>query len=465
MEMLIKKIYGKEYSNLILSKNIVEVDVNDSGYHVIYNRLLNTPLILDHEGLGYIHNNMVMKLADGESYKTKEFLEQLISSYIYIPNELCEKKLIERGKKRHLKSFSEGKYINMLDLRISEECNFGCKHCIAGKAMTGAIMSFDTAKSIIDTYISFKERMDSSFDTLNIHFGIAEPLLNYKVIKDVIAYINSRYSYLNTIFSLNTNLSLLTKDMAAYFRNNKVNLHVSIDGLERCNDLIRISKDGKGTFSLINEKMKILEDVDYKIHDIGVTLTDGNFDLFYKEQDEFIGWCKNKEIKEVACEFDLINSMHISTEKKVEFLNSFIDKMAEDNIDFDGTWSIPHRNLVNGTYSETAFAFCRGASGANISVDRNYDIYICSCSSEHICSLSDLDKEVQEGGKFYNFVNEHLMGNKLLCKGCALEGCCVGQCNVTNEYNKPHKFKEQCDFYIAMTNEMLKRDVKHMLNR
>ena len=57
------------------------------------------------------------------------------------------------------------------------------------------------------------------------------------------------------------------------------------------------------------------------------------------------------------------------------------------------------------------------------------------------------------------------MGNKLLCKGCALEGCCVGQCNVTNEYNKPHKFKEQCDFYIAMTNEMLKRDVKHMLNR
>lgn len=445
------------------SNELIFVKDEASGGHIIYNRLLNSPILVDVTGYNYIFANECIDLhLESLSSEERDFFEMLISNFVYLPDGKREPDLIREGIKNHMEALQNGKYTCLLDLRMSSACNFGCKHCIASCAQNNELMTFDDAKRIIDEYYSFLKIHKGDEDvTLDVHIGIAEPLLAFDEIKKTIEYIDTKYSNVKRELSINTNLSLLTEEMAAFFRDHKVHVHVSIDGIGETNDLIRIYKDGSGTYNDIVEKIDLMKKVGYPIFDIGVTLTDNNYQRFKNESDEFIKWCKERGICEIACEFDLINSVSIPTQEKIDFLLDFVDRMGAEGIHFDGTWSIPYMNLVNASYANSGFGFCRGASGINMSVDRNGLVYVCSCSSKPICSIYNIDEELKRGGKFYSFVEKNLIGNHDECKDCQIEGCCLGQCRVTREYHDDfdNKIKEQCEFYKQMTARLLLREI------
>lgn len=439
------------------SENIVFL--KDGEVSVIYNRLLNSPFWIDDEGYEFIRCNETIDINEIQDMDS-EFINGLICNYVYLPDNITEQEIINRGVRSHLESICRGEYTTLLDLRISTLCNFGCKHCIAATAKTGQLMSFNQAKNIIDLYVDFLNHHRHT--AIDVHFGIAEPFLVYEVIKGVVQYVKGTYPEYESTFSVNTNLSLIKEDQIIFLRDNNVHLHVSIDGLEKTNDSIRVYKDGSGTFSDIVNKIDLLEKYGYPIFDIGVTLTNKNYHTFKSEIDEFIVWCKKRGITEIACEFDLINSTDISTEEKVSFIMDLIEKMATVGISFDGTWSIPYRNLLNASYAESAYAFCRGASGINLSVDCNGDVYLCSCSSKKICSINNIESEIKAGGTFYSFVEKNLLPMQFTCNKCPIAGCCVGQCSVTKEYHPlfDEKTQEQCDFYVNITKALLLRDAK-----
>jgi len=350
----------------------------------------------------------------------------------------------------------------MLDLRISEICNFGCQHCIAVEAKKhGSIMRIEQAARIIDTYVNFLNKLSPNNRIIDVHFGIAEPLVAFEQLKQVILYIDDVYGHFQRYYSINTNLSLLTLSMAKFFQQHDVQIHASIDGLKESNDLIRTFKNGSGTFDSIIDSMRLLNSIGYPLHDIGVTITNKNYRKFIEQVDEFVGWCSDVMIKEVACEFDLTH-LSISVDEKIAFLMSLIDKLEGVGIDLDGTWGIPYHNLVNATYANSAFAFCKGASGINLSVDLNGDVFLCSCSSKKICSIFSIPDEISPNGRFYKHVHSKLLGPRNECSGCCIEGCCVGQCSVTREYH-PYMDKmvlEQCEFYRKITMALLERDAK-----
>lgn len=443
------------------SKDIVSLEGPHATTYVIYNRLLNSPLFLDKEGFDFIQKNETVLLSADEEESELSFKATLINSFIYLLDGMEESDFIVIGKEKLLDRLCSGLYTTLLDLRVSSACNFGCKHCIAATAQTNELMTFADSKIIVDKYYDFllktKENDDIVFD---VHFGIAEPLLAFPVIEKTILYIEEAYPSAKKAFSINTNLSLLTETQALFFKKHNVHLHVSIDGLNETNDLIRIYKDGRGTFDDVNSKIELLSKIGYPIFDIGVTLTDKNYEPFKNQLDGFIAWCVSKGITEVACEFDLINTTSISTDEKVNFLLSLIDKMEKRGISFDGTWSIPYRNLANASYAECAYSFCRGASGVNMSVDKYGNVYICSCSSKVICSIFNIEEELKSNKQFYSFVNNNLIPRFPECGGCTIEGCCVGQCSVTREYHsvKDRKIEEQCDFYRRITHALLLRE-------
>lgn len=440
------------------SSNLVIIHESDTDNGVVYNRLLNCPLFVDTKGISFIETHDELVMDDND----QEFKQMLLDNYVYLPFDKSEIDYIARGIENHMESLKDGEFTSLLDLRVSSVCNFGCKHCIASKAQSNEFIRFEEAKSIIDAYYSFLNKKKNSDEiVLDIHFGIAEPLIAFDEIHLIVDYLSTTYKGIKKNLSINTNLSLLTREQAEFFRDNNIHVHVSIDGIGDTNDLIRTYKDGSGTYSDILEKINLMKEVGYPIFDIGVTLTDKNYQRFRTESNEFINWCKEYGITEIACEFDLINSVTIPTEEKVDFLLSFVDRMAENGISFDGTWSIPYMNLINATYAESAFGFCRGASGINLSVDKKGYIYICSCSSMPICSIYSLEEEINPGGKFYTFVQRNLINNIPECEGCVLEGCCLGQCRVTHEYHDTfdEKLIEQCSFYKLMTHKLLLREI------
>lgn len=446
----------------VKTNNYHTVSVNDEQY-VLFNTILNHPIILGKDAFDWFELNEFINTEELEKYdlETKEVVEEFISSYLYLPEGITEWDLTDSINKRHLKNFETAKLFDCLDLRISEICNFGCPHCIASGANVGRIMDFNTAKDCVDAYIELKRKNDPDFKIINVHFGNCEPLINYKVIKEIIEYIQREYQSLTLTSSINTNLSLLTTEMASFFAQNDVQIYTSLDGPQKGNDAIRIYKDGKGTYNDIISKFEIMKKVGTPIEGISITINDLNFPYI---NDDFFEWCINKNFISVAVDFDLVNSTTISNEEKTDFLCNTWKKMTKKGIEFYGTWITPFLNLSNESSAEKGFAFCRAASGYNFSVDAQKKVYACSYSSEPMSELLSFKKAIMPGGRYYKYVKERLSGNlqNEKCLKCFLYGACAGQCEMSVQNMDAKSLETQCDFYRSITEKMLAAQVELM---
>ena len=84
---------------------------------------------------------------------------------------------------------------------------------------------------------------------LEIDFFGGEPLLNFEVIQDLVAYIRQREKETGKIFTLTltTNAILLDDEKIAWLNDNDILLVLSLDGRERIQNEMRPTRDGRST--------------------------------------------------------------------------------------------------------------------------------------------------------------------------------------------------------------------------
>ena len=123
-------------------------------------------------------------------------------------------------------------------------------------------MSIETAKKGIDSFVDVVKKAENN--RVRLHFGNGEPLLNWKTIQFCLEYCNS-FDEIDFTFAVNTNLTLLTKEIAEVLKKYNVKISTSLDGLQKANDLIRVYRSGKGTFDTIVEKFHLLKEIDYPL--------------------------------------------------------------------------------------------------------------------------------------------------------------------------------------------------------
>ena len=185
---------------LSVSQHLHEIECNDSV--LIFNTVLNNPIIISHEDMLWIHQHPYITF---DFYSTlepdyQESIGVLVGSFVYLENGINEYDLCKSINDSYLKQFICGKTFQYLDLRISEVCNFGCPHCIASSADHGKMMTVEEGRRFIDQYVAFKKEAEPSFKDLNIHFGNREPLLNFCVIQELIDYIRTSIKSIMLIF-------------------------------------------------------------------------------------------------------------------------------------------------------------------------------------------------------------------------------------------------------------------------
>ena len=437
---------------LLKSKAVQCVPCGDGNY-VLFNSILNNPLVLNQQCIEFINRTQYINV-DSQAFSEEEsgLIEALKESFIFLKEDTDEKTICDIANNDWLKKFTKGQTIKFLDLRVSEKCNFGCTHCISGKAKKNSIMSLETAIEIVDYVIGFLRNAQPEFSKLDVHYGSAEPLLNFSVIKALQDHFKRKYSDIDKVVSINTNLSILSEKMAEFFINEGILIYVSLDGLKEANDSIRVLKNGKGTFDLIMSKMDILKRKGYPIEGISVTITDGNYKYFDLS---FIDWCNNQGYKSLAMDFDLVNPLKVSVNERVDLLVSMWKKSKDINMEFFGTWITPFLNLSNRSITNEHYAFCKGIHGQSLSVSSDGIIYICGFSSTPVCHYKDLGNALNKNGEMYNLIKSRLIGKNDMCKGCIIEGSCAGQCQVTQEQSQ-QKIEDQCSFYRLVTIELLK---------
>ena len=153
--------------------------------------------------------------------------------------------------------------IQTLVMNLTNQCNLSCQYCYefgADKVATPEgkpkFMDIETAKTSVDFLLA------ESGDRRSIHitfFG-GETLMNFPLLKQVVAYANQRAAEQSRHidFSLTTNATLLTPAIIEFLSENNIGVTVSMDGPKEMHDHLRVFANGKGSYDIIEPKVRAL---------------------------------------------------------------------------------------------------------------------------------------------------------------------------------------------------------------
>lgn len=171
--------------------------------------------------------------------------------------------------------------VKALCLHIAHDCNLACKYCFAEEGEyhgRRALMSFEVGKKALDFLVA----NSGSRVNLEVDFFGGEPLMNWQVVKDLVAYGRSLEEpyHKKFRFTLTTNGVLLNDDILEFANKEMANIVLSIDGRKEVHDFMRPFRGGQGSYDGIVPKFqKVAESRDQMNYYVRGTFTHHNLDF------------------------------------------------------------------------------------------------------------------------------------------------------------------------------------------
>ena len=176
---------------------------------------------------------------------------------------------------------NNSKVIKALCLHIAHTCNLNCSYCFASQGKyhgERAIMSFEVGKRAFDFLIE----NSGTRRNLEVDFFGGEPLMNWDVVKQLVAYarsIEGNYNK-NFRFTLTTNGVLLDDEIIDFLNKEMSNVVLSLDGRKEINDHFRKNYAGEGSYDTIVPKfLRLVEKRGGKNYYVRGTFTHNNVDF------------------------------------------------------------------------------------------------------------------------------------------------------------------------------------------
>jgi uncharacterized protein len=144
-------------------------------------------------------------------------------------------------------------------MHVTDTCNLNCGYCYyhaGGQLPEGKAMATDVSCKTVD----FLMDASGALDKVELIFFGGEPLLNFKLIVEVVDYAKKTAARRGKTvdFALTTNATLLTEKKVAFLTENRIGITVSIDGLPKVHDRYRRFPDGSPSFEVIMPGVKRL---------------------------------------------------------------------------------------------------------------------------------------------------------------------------------------------------------------
>lgn len=147
--------------------------------------------------------------------------------------------------------------IKALCLHVAHTCNLNCGYCFASQGKykgDRALMSFEVGARALDFLIE----NSGNRVNLEVDFFGGEPLMNWDVVKQLVAYARGREKACNKNFrfTLTTNGLLLNDEVMDFANREMHNVVLSLDGRREVHDLLRKTYAGEGSYDLIVPKFQ-----------------------------------------------------------------------------------------------------------------------------------------------------------------------------------------------------------------
>lgn len=327
--------------------------------------------------------------------------------------------------------------VKALCIHIAHDCNLACRYCFAEEGEYKGkreLMSLEVGKKAINFLIE----NSGSRRNLEVDFFGGEPLMNWQVVKDIVAYgrsLEEKHNK-NFRFTLTTNGVLLDEEIMDFANREMSNVVLSLDGRKEVNDSNRPFRNGIGSYDVIVPKYKeFVEKRGDRDYFVRGTFTRKNLDfsqdiihfadLGFKqmsiepvvgaEEEEYS--LKREDLPKIFEEYDSLSKEFISRQKQGNPFNFFHFMI----------------DLEQGPCVSKRLSGC-GSGTEYLSVVPNGDLYPCH---QFAGEKDFLMGNVFEGIKRKDIQDEFRNVNvysKEECKKCFAKFYCSGGC-AANSYN------------------------------
>lgn len=264
-----------------LNDKYIVLDINSGAVHLVDEIAYDLVDIFEEKGLDEAKAAFNKKYEDSEIEEAWKEIEQLKDNGLLFsePAELGE--IV----------YNEDNIVKALCLHVAHDCNLKCNYCFASQG------DFDGEKLLMKPEIGkkalkFLVENSGNRKNLEVDFFGGEPLMNFEVVKELVAYgeeLEKEYDK-NFRFTITTNGVLLDREKMDYINEKMDNVVLSLDGRREVHDAMRPTNSGKGSYDLIAPKFleftKLRGDKSYYIRG---TFTSKNLDfskdvLFLKDE-------------------------------------------------------------------------------------------------------------------------------------------------------------------------------------
>ncbi|MCQ2492295.1 MAG: thioether cross-link-forming SCIFF peptide maturase [Lachnospiraceae bacterium] len=326
--------------------------------------------------------------------------------------------------------------VKALCLHIAHDCNLACKYCFAEEGEYKghrAMMSAEIGKQALDFLVA------NSGNRVNLEVDLfgGEPLMNFGVIKEIVAYGRELEKHHNKKFrfTLTTNGVLLDEEVMEFANKEMANVVLSIDGRKEVHDYMRPTKNGKGSYDLILPKFKKFAELrGDKSYYVRGTFTRKNLD--FCEDIKHMADCgfKNLSMEPVVGEDD---TEYAIREEDLPVIFEQYDQLAKEMIkrEKEGNgFTFFHYmiDLTGGPCVAKRLSGC-GSGTEYLAVTPWGDLYPCH---QFVGQEEFLLGNVYDGVKRMDIVNDFKACNvytKEKCRKCFARFYCSGGC-AANSY-------------------------------
>ena len=327
--------------------------------------------------------------------------------------------------------------IKAMCLHISHDCNLRCKYCFASTGDFGTgrkLMPLETAKVAID----FLLEKSVGRENLELDFFGGEPLMNFDVVKQTVAYARSKEKEYGKHFrfTITTNGMLLDDDAIDFINKEMYNVVLSIDGRKEVNDRMRVRADGTGSYDrIVRNFKKLVEKRGDKEWYVRGTYTKYNLDfsedVFHLYEQGFDQISVEPVVEDPKVEYAI-------TEEDLDRICEEYDKLADRLMELkkNGGFLNFFHFMIDLEQGPCVIKRLRGCGSGNeyVSITPDGDIYPCH---QFVGQDDFLMGNVDDGIVKPEIADDFRSCNvysKDKCRNCFAKFYCSGGC-MANSYN------------------------------
>jgi len=228
--------------------NIV-LDVNSGSVHVVDDLVYDMIALYETASEDEIAEKLAGKYSPEDIREAYSEIKELVKEECLFTEDIYKDYIFDFKKRPTV--------VKALCLHIAHDCNLACKYCFAEEGEyhgRRALMSFEVGKKALDFLIA----NSGSRRNLEVDFFGGEPLMNFDVVKQLVAYGREQEKLHDKQFrfTLTTNGVLLNKEIQEFANKEMANVVLSVDGRKEVHDFMRPFRGGQGSYDYIIPKFK-----------------------------------------------------------------------------------------------------------------------------------------------------------------------------------------------------------------